>query len=216
MVYRKTDNTLKKKELSRQQFIREATRLFGEHGFHQTTVPMIVAATGKSTGAFYIHFRNKEDVFAAAMEALDRRITAAVEEAAAAAGPDVLAHVRAAVRGMVRFLAANPGEARILLVESSGLGERLERVRRQAIAGHARGVEHTLRAIASQLPRMDLAVAARCWVGAVYEAAFHWLEQPPAERMPAEELAEAIAAFNLRGIGAPAIPPAPNAGGTNS
>jgi len=40
-------------------------------------------------------------------------------------------------------------------------------------------------------------------MGAVYEAVFCWLEQPAAERIPAERLAGAIAHFNLRGIGAP-------------
>jgi len=50
---------------------------------------------------------------------------------------------------------------------------------------------------------MEPAVVARCWVGAVYEAVFCWLEQPAAERLPAERLANAIADFNLRGIGAP-------------
>jgi AcrR family transcriptional regulator len=204
---------IERKESSRRRFLDEATRLFGELGFHQTTVPMIVAAAGKSTGAFYLHFHNKEDVFAAAMEALDRRICAAIDGAAANAGPSVLSHMRAAVTAMVGFLAANPGEARILLVESSGLGKRLEEVRRRVIESHTRGVEHALAIIADRLPPMDISVTARCWVGAAYEAVFRWLEEPATERMSPEHLADAVAAFNLRGIGAPSIGPEPNTGG---
>jgi AcrR family transcriptional regulator len=115
----------------------------------------------------------------------------------------VLEQMKAAVRALVQFLAQNPEEARILIVESSGLGKRLEAVRRRVIASHTRSVEQALRALSGGLPPLDPATVASCWVGAVLEAVFHWLEQPPEQRLPAEELAEAIARFNLRAIGAP-------------
>src|SRR5690242_21178516 len=50
----------------------------------------------------------------------------------------------------------------------------------------------------------DVCSSDLCWVGAVYEAVFRWLEQPSKGRLPADRLAKTIAAFNLRGIGAPA------------
>ena len=139
----------------------------------------------------------------AALEELGERISSAINEAMAIAGPDVLSHMQAAVKALVRFLADHPREARILIVESSGLGKRLEAVRRRIIASHTRGVEQALGAIAHRLPPMETTVVARCWMGAVYEAVFCWLEQPAAERAPAGRLATAIAHFNLRGIGAP-------------
>lgn len=108
----------------------------------------------------------------------------------------------AAVKALVRFLAENPEEARILIVESSGLGKRLEAVRRQVIESHTRGVEQALRALADRLHPLDSTVVASCWVGAAYEAVYRWLDRAPQERLSADLLAEAIAEFNLRGIGA--------------
>ena len=203
MVYRETPKVLERKQARRRKLLDVAFRLFGRKGYHATTVPMIVRGSGISTGTFYLYFRDKEDIFAAALEELGERISSAINAAMATAGPDVLAHMRAAVKALVRFLADNPREARILIVESSGLGKRLDAVRRRIIASHTRSVEQALGTVAHRLPPMEPAVVARCWVGAVYEAVFCWLEQPAAERLPAERLANAIADFNLRGIGAP-------------
>ena len=38
-------------------------RLFAERGYEHTTIADIVAATGMSKGAFYHHFKSKEDVY---------------------------------------------------------------------------------------------------------------------------------------------------------
>lgn len=40
-----------------------ARRLFAERGYEHTTIADIVAATGMSKGAFYHHFKSKEDVY---------------------------------------------------------------------------------------------------------------------------------------------------------
>jgi hypothetical protein len=52
------------------------------------------------------------------------------------------------------------------------------------------------------LPSMRPAVVARCWVGAAFQAAWRWLEQPAESRPSAEAVAGEVAEFNLRGIGA--------------
>lgn len=203
MVYRATPKVLERKQARRRKLLDRAIRLFGRKGYHTTTVPMIVRASGVATGTFYLYFRDKEDIFAAALEELGERISLAINQAMAAAPPDVLSHMQTAVQALVHFLAVHPQEARILIVESSGLGKRLDAVRRRIVASHTRGVEQALAAAADRLPPMETAVVARCWVGAVYEAVFCWLEEHAAERLPAERLAKAIADFNLRGIGAP-------------
>lgn len=202
MAYRTTAKMAERKAAQREKLLYVAISLFGRNGYHATTVPMIVATARSSIGSFYFYFRNKEDIYAAALEALGERISSALNEAIAAAGPDVLLHMQAAVRALVRFLAEHPEEARILIIESSGLGKRLEAIRRKIVGSHTRSVEMALVALSSRLPPMETAVAATCWVGAVYEAVFHWLEQPPDRRLPAEHLALAIVEFNLRGIGA--------------
>ena len=203
MAYRTTPKMALRKQARRQRLLDAAIRLFGRKGFHATTVPMIVRAASSSIGSFYFYFRNKEDIFAAVLESLGEKISAALNQAFARAGADPLVHMRAAVETLVQFLAEHPEEARVLIIESSGLGKRLEAVRRAIVQSHTRGVEHALIALRDRLPAMDTAVAASCWVGAVYEAVFHWMEQAPADRPPADQLARAIARFDLRAIGAP-------------
>jgi AcrR family transcriptional regulator len=203
MVYRTTDTTRARKEARRRKLLGAATHLFGKKGFHATTVPRIVRAANSSIGSFYFYFRNKEDVFAAALEDLGERISSALNAALRRADGDVLVQMRTAVKALVAFLAENPEEARILIVESSGLGKRLEEIRRRVISSHTRSVEQALGELAERLPPLDPAVAATCWVGAVYEAVYRWLERPLEDRVPALRLAESIARFNLRGIGAP-------------
>jgi AcrR family transcriptional regulator len=201
MAYRTTPKMAERKDARRRKLLETAARMFGRHGYHATTVPMIVAESGSSTGSFYFYFRNKEDVFAAALEGLGERIAAALNETIRQVH-DPLGQMRAAVMGLVQFLAANPEEARILIVESSGLSERLEQIRRAVIAAHAHAVERALSGLSGSLAPIDPAIVSRCWVGAVYEAAYYWLEQPPDQRAPAEALAREVAEFNLRGIGA--------------
>jgi hypothetical protein len=52
------------------------------------------------------------------------------------------------------------------------------------------------------LPPLDSPVAARCWVGAVFGAVYHWLDLPANLSSPAEAVAIGVAQFNLRAIGA--------------
>jgi TetR/AcrR family transcriptional regulator, fatty acid metabolism regulator protein len=199
LAYRTTPKMAARKERQHAHLLETAIALFGRHGYHATTVPMIVKAAGSSTGSFYFYFRNKEDVFAAAQESFGTRIAAALNQAIAAAPPGPAEKMRAAVQRLVTFMAENPDEARILIVESSGLDARLQEIRRRIVASHAGAVE---KAITLLRPELNAEVTARCWVGSVYEAVFHWLEQPAAKRPPAAEVARAVADFNLRGIGA--------------
>ncbi|MCP5116381.1 MAG: TetR/AcrR family transcriptional regulator [bacterium] len=205
MAYRTTPKIAKRKDARRRHLLATATRLFADHGYHAATVPMIVGDAGSSTGSFYFYFRNKEDIFAAVLEGIGERLAAALNEATGKLD-DPLERMRAAVEALFLFLATSPGEARILIVESSGLSNRLGQIRRRILDSHAMSVQKALAALAGRLGPLDAAIAARCWVGAVYEAARYWLETPPEQRSPAAEAARTVALFNLRAIGAPNEP----------
>jgi len=201
MAYHTTPKMARRKEAHRTKLLKTAIRLFSNCGYHATTVPMIVKASGSSTGSFYFYFRNKEDVFAAALERFGENLAEALNLAIATAGENAVEQMRAAVKRTILFMAENPDEARILLVESSGLGARLQQIRRTIVDSHARSVERALDQAGSALPALDAAVVARCWLGSVYESVYHWLELPPAQRRAADTIARAVAEFNLRGIG---------------
>lgn len=200
MVYRATAKTERKKAARRSRLLGVARRLFAQQGYHATTVPQVVAEAASSVGSFYFYFRDKEDVFAAVLEEFGARLATALNEAIDRETSTVR-QMRAAVEALMTFFAENPDEARILIVESSGLGGRLESIRRGIVSSHVRGVQSALEAM--KLPGIDPAVAARCWVGAVYEAVYAWLEAPQSKRIPPTRLAKAVAEFNLRGVGIP-------------
>ena len=200
MVYRTTPKMAKRKLERRQKLLKVAVGIFGKRGYHDTTVPMIVAKSGSSIGSFYMYFRNKENIFAAVIEAIGEEMSASLNEAIAKA-PAGLPQMKAAVIQLFLFLAEHPNEARILIVESSGLGPVLEKARRKVVESHARSVEKAL--VACGLGLVNPAIAARCWLGAVYESGYHWLELTAAERPPAPDVAQTVASFVLRGVGAP-------------
>ena len=203
MAYRTTTKMAERKKAHRAKLLETAIGLFGKHGYHATTVPMIVGESGSSTGAFYFYFRNKEDVFAAVLEAVGQQIAAALNKAIANAGEDTFRQMKAAVESLIFFLAGNPLAARILIVESSGLTPRLAGVRQAIVASHCRSVEQALKRLPRLRSGIDPKVAASCWVGAVLESVQQWLQTPKDQRLGPETLAKEICQFNLRGIGAP-------------
>jgi len=199
MAYRKTLATEARKDARRRTILDAATELFGSYGYHSTTVPMIVAESDSSVGSFYAHFRNKEDVFAAVLEELDRKVTELMDKARVSQ-PDPLSQIPAAVESLFLFLAENPKDARILIVESSGLSPRLEQARRAILRQQAEQVCRSFELASDAIFVADPAIAARCLVGAVFESLYSWLEESPADRPPAAEIARAVDDYNSRAI----------------
>jgi AcrR family transcriptional regulator len=103
----------------RERILAAATEAFARRGHAETTVADIVAAAKVGVGSFYAHFAGKEDCFLAAY----RRALARAHEAAApgpaAALPERVLAVLAALAGL---LAAEPSLARLVLIEAPAAG----------------------------------------------------------------------------------------------
>ena len=199
MVYRKTEATEGRKEAKRRLFLDTAIKLFGKHGYLATTVPMIVTEAKGSTGSFYMYFRNKEDVFNSALEELGQAIEAVLTNVRNMQ-PDPMQRIAKGLEALFLYLAKNPEQARILIVESSGLSPESLQASRAILRKQADEVRQFIESAPSQFDVGNATIAARCLVGATYEALYCWLEEDPNSRMPAADVARAVARFNTQAI----------------
>ena len=197
--YKTSKKMAKRKQERRRRFLDTAIALFGRLGYHAVTVPMIVAKADSSTGAFYLYFRNKEDVYAEALREIDARLAAALTTAIARQ-TEVAAQMGQAVESFVGWLAENPLETRMLM-EAATLGGLPEKIRREVIESHVRSVAIALERAAPSIDARDRGLIASCWTGAAIEAAAAWLRMEQAERPDAAHLANIVKSFNLRGAG---------------
>lgn len=199
MAYRKTKETEERKETKRRLILDVATKLFGNGGYHATTVPMILAGADISSGCFYTYFRNKEDVFNAALEDLGRAIVCVIDNVNQSQS-DPLKRIPQGAKALFLFLAENPEQARILIVDSSGLSPRIEKTRRSILLELEVRLLRVFESKPSLFSVQNATITARCIAGATFEAAYCWLEEDPKTRMQATEVARAVAHFNTRAV----------------
>ena len=67
--------------LGRERLLREAEKLFAEHGYTAVSIRDITQATGMSAGALYHHFSSKEDLFFQLLELNLQEVSRTVREA---------------------------------------------------------------------------------------------------------------------------------------
>jgi AcrR family transcriptional regulator len=102
--------------LTRERLIATATRLFAENGYDRTSIEAVLQRADVSRGALYHHFANKEELFAAVLEAVEARIQGAIV-AEAIASRDPVEALRTACRTWVR-LAGDPTIQRIAIIDA--------------------------------------------------------------------------------------------------
>jgi AcrR family transcriptional regulator len=100
----------------RARLIQTARDLFVQAGFAATATPDIVARAGVTRGALYHHFKDKEDLFAAVVQAEADAVAEEIE----AVDYTGLSPEEALLRGGAAFLTAMQveGRVRLLLVEA--------------------------------------------------------------------------------------------------
>ncbi len=126
-----------------------------------------------STGNFYQHFRNKQDLFGTLLEALDRDLAATIRKAIASE-LDAFERVQKRVEALFLFLAWNSKQARIL---SSGLSPQVEKRRRSIFSQYQATVRYTLESAPELFGRRNIAILERCIAGAAFEALHCWFEE---------------------------------------
>jgi AcrR family transcriptional regulator len=92
------------KQETREALLRAAMAEFAEHGLDAPSLDAICARAGFTRGAFYVHFRDREDLVAAVME----RVLGAFLDAVVARGE--VDHERSLAATVERFAAAVAGQ----------------------------------------------------------------------------------------------------------
>ncbi|MFT3852778.1 MAG: TetR/AcrR family transcriptional regulator [Ilumatobacteraceae bacterium] len=109
---RHTDQGLERKE----QLLRTAEQLFGEHGYAHTRIADICAAAGVAKGLFYWYFPTKESLFAELVRTMRHELRRA-QATAMDPRTDPLTRIRQGSAASVRFMAEHRAYFALLDVE---------------------------------------------------------------------------------------------------
>jgi TetR/AcrR family transcriptional repressor of nem operon len=100
---------------TRERILRVAERLMTDQGYSATSVDQVIAEAGSSKGAFFHHFKSKNDL---ATQVLERYVAA--DLAHLGAGLDATAHITDPTARVVAFLRHYEDSADEIMSEQSG------------------------------------------------------------------------------------------------
>lgn len=184
----------------REQLVRAAIRVFGEKGFHQTTVRDIGRAARLTQGTIYNYVRSKEDIL---FLVCDRVVTEYQDSlrGALSANGDPTERLGAALRGIVSVMIERQATILLLYHESHNLDRRslrvilgrvdefitaFERLLMEANRSHRR-LPRDFRLLANIVTFLPTMVALRRWA--------------LPRRISRDTLINELADFMLRGLG---------------
>ncbi len=159
-----------------QRILDAALDVFSRKGYHDARMDEIVDKSATSKGSIYFHFPNKEQLFLALVDRfadlLERRITEAIAEEAAG-----MAKVQAAVEACLATFGRYRRQAKILLVQASGLGNTFEQKRLEINERFANLIASYLdEAVAvGDIAPLDTEVVSHAWMGAIYNVVIRWV-----------------------------------------
>ena len=185
----------------RHVILQAALGCFAQHGVEATTIDMIRAASGASTGSLYHHFGNKEHIAAEVyLEGLRR--FRAVQGAYLAPAQTLEEGIRAIVHAQVDWIVAEPDWAGYLFNHRGVLAqEGLEADYRAELQGAQAPVAtwFLARLPAGQRLRWPADAYVALLVGPVHDYARHWLAGR--RETPLAELREFFADAACRAVG---------------
>lgn len=180
---------------TRQRLINAATRLFAERGLHGVTSHDVARAAGVASGTFYLHFRDKTDVYRSIVFHAIEELVLLVQQAIGATAGSVLA-MRARAEAIVSFAENNRDVVRILFSTDSEAAS----VEADALSRLAGGLEARLRREREEgrFPEdLEPAVCARAHVGMTAQLLDWWTQDP--SRASRENVVETLVRLQFTG-----------------
>ena len=174
---------------TRQRLLDAATRLFAERGLHRVTSHDIARTAGVASGTFYLHFRDKTDVYRHIVFHAIEDLLSLVQQAIAAAPAGGAVGLRARAEGIVSFAERNRDLVRVLFSADSEAAS----IEADALSRLASGIEARLRRERNEghFPAdLDPAVCARAHVGMTAHLLDWWTQDP--SRASREDIVKAL------------------------
>jgi AcrR family transcriptional regulator len=201
MVYRRTENVVRRLAQRREAILEAARALAAEGGMAAVQIAPVAARAGIAAGTVYRYFPSKTELVAAVVAAVSERELAAMRRAADGA-PGPLSALAAA---LTTLAARALGRRRLAwAVIAEPVDPEIDAVRlgyRKALAGE---VQARLAAAirAGQLPEQDVRIAAPALVGALLEGLVGPLAPDAAASAgTARDAVQALTLFALRAVG---------------
>lgn len=164
--------------ITRGDIIRTARKLFSDKGFAQSTTSEIARGAGVTEGAFFHHFKGKQELFAEVVRQLQREFDKSVSEAASKAPPGIVRFLEGARASLQ--LSQKQEYLRIVLIDAPGiLGHMQWKEIDTNIALEA--IEPALRLLAGNrsVPKTRLRATALSILGLLNEACFALASKDP-------------------------------------
>jgi len=169
---------------TRAELLRAGKQLFASRGFHGTKVADIATAADVGTGTFYLHFENKDALFADLVKETSLRMREEMD-AAKIGSTDPHEQNRAATSTFFRFAAENRDVFRILFGHSAQFDTLLHEVHALFVAdieqSYSEGVD------AKVFKPFRAAIVAQAIVGMLSQLVSWWLDH---QEIPIEEITD--------------------------
>jgi AcrR family transcriptional regulator len=166
-----------------------ARTVFSQRGYHDTNITHITEAAGVAVGTFYLHFRDKDEIFNILFEEMLEALRVNVTSEVWQYGPPTLARV---VHTILNHAYAERGLVRIGL---TGGGQFVRLFQVQDMIAY--GLSNILEAQKPLLGEYDGALLARFITGMLIQGIISWFEQD--EPSP-DEMAEQMLRLLAHGL----------------
>lgn len=176
------------RDATRQRLVEAGTELFAAQGLHTTTTVQVARRAGVAAGTFYLHFKDKHDLFReisfAAFASLHERLA----RASARAGGDPLAVVRGRIEELLDFAEENRSLVRVLFGRGHEAFDLGEDIFDEMVPGIEAGLRK--RIAAGEAAPLDPSVTAQALAAMWSRVVTWWVEDP--SRAPRQAVIETL------------------------
>jgi AcrR family transcriptional regulator len=150
-------------------------------GYRDMSVEDVIVTAGISRRTFYEHFKNKQDAFLAAYDAVLVQLLALVQDAIAQE-ESFSGRMRAGLSAFLDFLAREPGFARMCIVEALAAGPDAIARRNGAMSAFATLISDNARELGTPVEPQPL--TAETIVGGIYEVVYTRIVRGDIRQLP--------------------------------